>query len=209
MTSLGRALVFYLQYEPEMAYLTRPTEPDVSRLPGDTRVILDMADAVAKKAQEDAAAFVQACELTLTPCIGRVADIISRKPDAKNWRISWTIGLPNRSALLPIQFWIGIAPQRREILLSIWHGGGRSGEERARRLLGARAVASSAEWAGDSGGVALAMIPVTAGRNEDFEVDRDAILTQLAAAVTSITEDDLQALQQIRTGSSRTKDREQ
>jgi hypothetical protein len=69
----------------------------------------------------------------------------------------------------------------------------------------AQVAARSAEWVGDSSGVALQRIPVTEGRPEDFGVDGDAIMTRLAEAMKSITDGELQALRQIGTDNSRQK----
>src|SRR5262249_38271280 len=144
MTPLGKALVFYLHYAPEMSYLTDDSKPtDLSRLPDDTQAVRAAVDRVTERAHEDAADFVQACALELTCCIGR--DDVSQEPkaDTRNWYIRWKAGVANHPELPPVEFWVVIDDKQPEIRLQIWHGGGRAGEERARRLLGQRVVACS------------------------------------------------------------------
>lgn len=185
MAEVGKALVFYLKYYPEMTRLfeEQGTIPEIEQSadPGLKKKIRDVGDA----------ACVQAAEL-LRSCISDLEDrlqstnLVKLKPQRQstivnNWGLEidvWPAGTrePDR-----VKRQIGIHLQREGLIPWLWGRGGFAAEEKIMNCFatGVECFGSRKHPGWSSGAVTLRTIPVQWEKAaDDFTLDADSIIKQ-------------------------------
>ena len=193
MTEIGRSLVFYLHYYPEMQrlYEERGTFPDIEQR-GDRDLIEKKVEAVGRAASAEAANLLAKC-IAVTQSRLEAANVVKlklprRRTIEENWGIEISVWPINQRNLGKVERQIGIHLHREGLIPWVWSRGGLAVEEGIRSLF-AEGVESygSKKHAGWSGGsVSLSMIPVPWESAKDFALDADGIVEDAQRVLEAI-----------------------
>ena len=189
MTPLGKCLVFYFKYQPEMVRLYWKENIDELENPEET---LKMVNAIGDKCCEEVGDFLTASRniiLKHFSAIGKCQlDKLSTtkwtgscgiwpqgatKPHTNNWKMMAGVDIPRTGG---------------EIVAWLWGKGKMDAEERMVAQFGDMVKARSSELGLEAGTVALARIPALPEKVDGFEVDRDELLKQVEQAFVSISQ---------------------
>jgi hypothetical protein len=193
MSEIGKSLVFYLKYFPQMQrfYEEDPTLKDLKQHPE--------RELIAKKIKEvGAAAGVEAANL-LEACFGDVlarlnsANVVKlhsqrRTTNEKNWQLKIGVKPINqRKAGYPTRE-IGIYLDRDGLTPWVWSRGGLAVEEKIMRLLGSGVKCVSSNKLGWNGGsVGLGTIPVPWNSAKDFVLNADGVIDRTKKVCEAIS----------------------
>jgi hypothetical protein len=213
MTPLGKPLVFYLKYFPEMQSLYEPEyeggDPDLSGL-DDAEHVREMARTVGAAACEQVADFLELCGKGIEAhFVGLGIATLTKKTRRARVVREWERGVQIHVSSVPGGwFSCGVfvsAPPDVSISIEngvcgvavpwLWSRGGRRGADAVWKILSGRADSRAGEGLViDRGCVALSSIPIKAQPPESFDVDREQLIADVMNTITRIGADHAKAI---------------
>jgi len=198
MSEIGKALVFYLTYFPEMQtlYEEEGILPELEdNKNGD--VIISRVKIVGRQASADAADLLEKCVADLRNRLensGVVTLKISRRDTIeRNWQVSFDVFPARGKKPNGVTHQCGLILERGGLIPWIWSRGGRAAEDRIRKLLkGVNCIGSKQlAWAGGSIGLNAVQIPWSDAK--DFQIEADPIIAKTQSSLKVITPEFLSA----------------
>ncbi|HZZ79084.1 MAG TPA: hypothetical protein VFE62_11225 [Gemmataceae bacterium] len=188
MPSLGKCLVFYFRYQPEMIklYWNKQQPEEIA-----DAEIHKMVNAVGNQCCEDVATFLSECGVIIERHFCRIGRCVVGKPNSTKWIVSsgiWMLsGNKPAKGNWKMQAGVSIPRNKAEIIPWIWATGKNVAEDRMVQLFG-DAVKRSSDVDLPAGTVALAQIPILLSEGNGFEVASDEALAQVEKAFHSISQ---------------------
>lgn len=199
MTEIGRCLVFYLKYFPEMQalYEKEGALPEIDKRP-DAETILSKTDTVGRQAGCEAADLLLRCTEDVRSRIegAGVATLrlCRRKTIQDNWQVKMDVLPPRGRRAAGVTRQLGLYLEPEGITPWFWSRGGRAAEDRIRELL--RPVpclgSKQKEWEGGSVALPATRIPWQDAR--DFVVDAEPVIGDVRAQLNAITPEFISAM---------------
>jgi hypothetical protein len=194
MAEIGKSLVFFLKYYPEMVrlYDEKGTLPDIEQH-RDRELIIKRVEDVGRTAGAEAASLLTAC---IADMQGRLeaANIVRlklqrRRTIEENWGVEIDVWPLRQRHMENVERQIGIHLHRDGLIPWVWSRGGMAVEDEIRSFF-AKGVKSfgSKRYEGWSGGsVSLEMIPVDWESAQDFVLDAGGIIEQAKRVLEAIS----------------------
>ena len=194
MTEVGKSLVFYLKYYPEMTQLfeKQGTLPDIEKVsdPNFKKTVQAVGDA----ACDEAARLVEQCTSDLLNRLSSI-NIVKTKRQKRstieaNWGLTIAVWPAGKKEPDGVTRQLGLNLHRDGLIPWVWSRGGLAVEEKIVKCF-AQGVqcyrsGSQSEWA--SGSVRLRTIPVPWNKaGDDFTLNADDIIKQAHDVLANIT----------------------
>jgi hypothetical protein len=191
MTPLGKCMVFYFKYQPEMLLMYwKDQKPDDLEDPE----IPKMVNAVGEKCCQEVSEFLTECGTIIQKHFETVGSCQLDRISDRKWNVSY--GIWQKGGHKPpkqnwrMQAGIDIPRTRAEIIPWVW-GRGRSEAEEKMILEFGDQVKRSGEVDMPTGRVALARIPILPEKVDGLDIDRDELLKQVEQAFSPISQQKL------------------
>jgi hypothetical protein len=196
MNEVGKSLVFYLKYYPEMTQLFEKEEPEES-LSGIEEVadqnFTKKVQAVGYAACDEAARLVDQCTLDLLKRLGLMS-IVKIKPRKRsiisNWSLAIDVWPAGKKESDQVTRQLGLNLDRDGLIPWVWSRGGLAVEEKIVKCFaqGVQCYPSGSHSDWDSGSVRLRTIPVPWNKaHDDFTLNADDIIKQAQGVLANIT----------------------
>jgi hypothetical protein len=192
MSEIGKALVFYLTYFPEMQtlYEEEGTLPELENNE-DGEAVSKRVKIIGRQASTDAADLLLKCVADLRSRLessGVVTlKICKRDTIERNWQVSFDVFPARGKKPNGVTHQIGLIIERGGMRPWIWSRGGRAAEDRVRKLLsGVNCTGSKQlDWAGGSIGLNTIKIPWPEANN--FHIEADPIIAETESLLKVMT----------------------
>jgi hypothetical protein len=211
MAALGKSLVFYLKYFPEMQHLYVRDDDAGEAFTADglddIEHVLKMADAVGDAASAEAADFLEACMEKIEGIVGKAAKWavrrVSRRPRVEDYWTCYSKVINAASKERAFTFGVEISWPRPRIKAVpwIWARDSQIAEESLASILVRHgSICRSRELEFMSGTVGIGQIPILPDGHEGFNLDRDSIIERIVEPFAAISKEEWRAIARI-TGS--------
>jgi|SRR5579864_3671330 len=192
MTPLGKCLVFYFKYQPEMVRLYWKKNLDELENPEET---LKMVNAIGNKCCEEVGEFLTESSKIILKHFGAIAKCQLDRINEKKWTVTCGVW-PQNAAKPHSKNWrmmagVDIPRMRGEIIAWLWAKGRTEAEDGMVQRLDSRdplVKGRSSEIGMEAGTIALARVPVLPEKLDGLDIDREELLKQIEQAFVSISQ---------------------
>jgi hypothetical protein len=192
MSDIGKPLVFYLKYFPEMqqAYEEDRNFPGVD--PAKVKVAGDSACVEAEN-------LLRACTADWFSRLekSKVAIFKHSKPATvrRNWAIEIDVRPRGQKSSTPLKHQMGLCLERDELIPWVWSRGGVAIEEKIRGMISPETITFGSKASGLAGGsLAISPVEIPWDRAKEFKLGADEIIKQTKNALEAISPELIAAL---------------
>lgn len=185
MSEIGKSLVFYLKYFPEMQQAFEEGRKFQDVDPAKVK-------AVANAAGVEAENLLIACTEDWFDRLERskVANFKRSKPATvqRNWAIEIDVRPRGQKPSAPLKRQMGLTLERDELIPWVWSRGGVAIEEKIRGLLPPRTISFGSKKYGWKGGaIAISPVEIPWGSAKEFELGSDGVIKKTKDALEAIS----------------------
>jgi len=184
MANLGKCLLFYLRYLPEMDRLYEAAEPKLEELPNSDRV-LEKINLVGDAACREAAELLEICASQIEEHFRKISTVQRiRNNLEKMWELRFQVA-GTKGTSRGFEIGVSLEPRRAALVPWIWARGGRLAEDEIIRILGRGINAAKLDW--DSGAVGLEEIKIPIPERLEEAVTCDSLVAEVQQVFARVT----------------------